>query len=434
MADGIYSTAQVKQKVKGIIQQQAIEEFRVYRISFTTILMLFLISGLGVCPYAHAGEAQKTETSSHGLSVQENDSNPAVTRSGMVQWLEPAVADLILRTEDEKKQGMAMGRQPPPVELLQPTLDPELSPYTPTLDRNTSGTVVGGASDVLPGLVNLWVERFKSYYPNIEIEIGRPYAGSLGMLEVIKGSYDFVFVSRELKPTDITSFNQQHGYHPLTVPIAGGSYRHYGFLDAIGFFVNISNPIDSISYDQIDAIFSSTRHRGRSAITRWGELGLQGEMAEQPVHAYGVAPWNGFEEFVRQRVLSVGDARGEWRDDVNMVHQAFPVSEQVANDPLAIGYTGLAYITRGVKMLPIAMDDGAEYLAPSYENVASARYPLSRLIYFNADPQPDTGLDPILAELLRFILSSEGQQAVLDHAVFLPLRKFQADESLEMVK
>jgi phosphate transport system substrate-binding protein len=346
----------------------------------------------------------------------------------MVQWLQPAIPDLPLRSEEEKQLGMEQGREAPPAELLQPTLDPALPSFVPRPELKLSGTVKGGASDVLPGLVNLWIERFREHYPDVNIEIGRPYAGSLGMLEVIDGSYDFVFVSRELKPTDISSFNETYGYDPLTVPVAGGSYRHYGFLDAIGFFVNIGNPLDKITFNEIDAIFSSTRHRGGAEITTWGQLGLGGEWADRPIHAYGVEPWNGFEEFVRQRVLSTGDSRGEWREDVRFSHQAFPLSEQVANDPLAIGYTGLAYITRGVKMLPLAVDN--RYIAPSYENVADASYPLSRLIFFNSNKNPETGLNPILDEFLRFILSQQGQQAVLDHAIFLPLRKGQYDQSI----
>jgi hypothetical protein len=40
------------------------------------------------------------------------------------------------------------------------------------------------------------------------------------------------------------------------------------------------------------------------------------EWAERPIHAYGIKPWNGFEEFVRQRVLSKEGKRGEWREDI----------------------------------------------------------------------------------------------------------------------
>lgn len=398
------------------------------RLLLKFVILSLLLTGCG------PENDTRQEGLAHEVTGVENSPAAAAAQSDMVQWLQPAIPDLPLRSEEEKQLGMEHGREPPPAELLQPGLDPDLTPFTPRPELNLSGTVRGGASDVLPGVVNLWIERFSQYYPAVNIEIGRPYAGSLGMLEVIDGTYDFVFVSRELKPTDISAFSDKYGYDPLTVPVAGGSYRHYGFLDAIGFFVNISNPMDSISFAQIDAIFSSTRHRGGASITTWGQLGLGGEWKDLPVHPYGVEPWNGFEEFVRQRVLSKGELRGEWREDVRFSHTAFPVSEQVANDPLAIGYTGLAYITRGVKMLPLAVDENSgRYIAPSYENVADASYPLGRLIYFNSNKDPEAGLNPILDEFLRFILSKQGQQAVLDHAIFLPLRKEQLDQSIEVL-
>lgn len=354
--------------------------------------------------------------------------------SDMVEWLQPAVPDLHIRSEEEKQMGMEHGRELPEPEILQPRLDAVLAHFEPGLARDVTGSLVGGASDVLPGLVTGWIDAFRRIYPNIRIEIATPYAGSLGMLQVIDGNYDFVFVSRELKPTDIEAFKEKYGYAPLSVAVSGASYRHYGFLDAVGFFVNVGNPLDKLSFDQIDALYSSTLNRGESRIRTWGDLGLKGEWAAKPVHAYGFEPWNGFEEFVRQRVLNYDGKRGEWRGDIRFSSNAFPIAAEVANDPLGIGYTGLAYLNRGVKVLPLAARQGStKYVPASYEHVADATYPLSRLIYFNANADPGAGLDPMLEEFVRFILSRDGQQVVLDQAIYLPLRNPQVEESLRQL-
>ena len=349
--------------------------------------------------------------------------------SGMSEWVVPPVPELRIRTEDEKAYGMEHGRELPIPEFLQPPLDPKLKSFVPEFDRATDASFVGGASDILPDLVDAWIGAFNEIYPNVEIRLSRPYAGSLGMLEVIKGTYDFVFVSRELKHTDITSFVDKYGYPPLSVSISGASYRHYGFLDAIGFFVNVDNPLNKISLAQIDAIYSSTRFRGLSEIRTWGQLGLTGSWADKPIHVYGVEPWNGFEEFVRQRVLNSDTQRGEWRDDINFSQTAFPIAESVSKDPLAIGYTGLAYVDHGVRVLPLT-DESGQTFAATYENVAQAAYPLSRLVYFNTNSLPDGGVDPVLIEFLRFILSREGQKIVLDQGIYLPLRAWQVDAAL----
>lgn len=143
------------------------------------------------------------------------------------------------------------------------------------------------------------------------MQIPAPHAGSLGALELIKGNLDGVFVSRELKPSDISGFSAKFGYPPTSIPISGGSYRQYGFLDAMAFIVNKENPVEYLTFDQLDSIFSITRAPGGPSITTWGQLGIGGELGRSPINIYGIEPWNGFEEFIRQRVLSYNGNRGE---------------------------------------------------------------------------------------------------------------------------
>ena len=38
---------------------------------------------------------------------------------------------------------------------------------------------------------------------------------------------------RELTPDDIRDFKAKFGYDPASIPICGGSYRHFGALDAV---------------------------------------------------------------------------------------------------------------------------------------------------------------------------------------------------------
>jgi phosphate transport system substrate-binding protein len=351
------------------------------------------------------------------------------SQDNMVEWPTPAAPSNHPQTSQEAEKGSQMGRSEPKPEILQPTIDPALPAYRPRKDTKISGNFKAACSDVLPHLVKLWVEGFRKYYPNVNISFPPPYAGSLGAKELVKGNLDFVFVSRELKPDDITDFKAKFGYDPLSVPICGGSYRHFGFLDAVGFFVNKDNPLEGISFEQLDGILSSTRHRGAEPISKWGQLGLTGEWADKPIHIYGIQPWNGFEEFVRQRVLSREGQRGEWKDGIHYDKVVFPLAGRIAGDRYGIGYSGLAYIDAGVKMLALRQNPGGPYYAPTYENVALTTYPLSRVLYFNINKAPGKPLNPAVEEFLRFILSREGQQIVLDEALYLPLRAAQVEKS-----
>ena len=346
----------------------------------------------------------------------------------MVEWVIPAVPTNKPQTPEQAESGRQKGRELPPPEILQPMLDSALPAFVPRKEKLTA-TFKGAASDVLTVLAQKWFEKFKQYHPGVTLSIAPPYAGSLGAIELVKGDLDFVFVSRELKPDDIKNFKEKFKYDPLSVPISGGSYRHFGALDALAFYVSKDNPLEKLTYEQIDAIYSSTHHRGGKAITKWGELGLTGEWADKPIKVWGIKPWNGFEEFVRQRVLSVGDKRGEWREDINYEKVVFPMAKRVAEDKYALGYTGIAYLDQPVKVIPVSADNGKTFVPPTYEAVASAAYPLSRLTFFNVNKAPGKALDPALDEFLKFILSREGQQVVLDHARYIPLRGSQAQEA-----
>lgn len=337
-------------------------------------------------------------------------------------------------SHEQAERWRQQGRDLPVPEAQQPTLDTSLPAYVPRRDIELSGRFKGASSDVLVDLTRKWIAAFQKHYPKVQLDLPPPYAGSLGAIELIKGDLQFVMVSRELKPTDITAFSEKFGYAPFSAPISGGTYRHFGFLDAMAFFVHPDNPLKQLTFDQIDAIYSTTHHRGGQAITTWGQLGLTGEWADKPIHVWGVKPWNGFEEFIRQRALSVGNKRGEWRTDINFTETVFPLSPAVAADRYAIAYSGLAYIDDNVKLLPLGTDAGRPALAPDMDGVYQATYPLCRLVFFNANKQPGKPLDPVLEEFLKFILSREGQQIILDQAVFIPLRAEQATQSRTLLR
>ena len=67
-----------------------------------------------------------------------------------VEWLLPPAPPVKPQTDDEKQRGMSSGRDLPPLELLQPTLDPGLPAYQPRTGAKLQGHFKAAASDVLP--------------------------------------------------------------------------------------------------------------------------------------------------------------------------------------------------------------------------------------------------------------------------------------------
>ncbi|MGW7683958.1 PstS family phosphate ABC transporter substrate-binding protein [Kribbella sp. NPDC054772] len=364
---------------------------------------------------------------------------PDLTAKELAVWAVAPQKTVTKQTDEQDAYNKEHGRPTPAPELLQPSADPSLAPYKP-LGRNAlRGNYNCGASDVLAALSKDWIKEFTALYPKVTINVDPPYAGSLGALALIDGKLDCVFVSRELKPSDDVAFRAKFGYGPTSIPISGGSYRHFGFLDSMGFVVNSSNPLNKLSFDQLDRLLSSTRNRGGTPIRTWGDLGLTGEWKDKPIHIYGIQPWNGFEEFVRERVLDYNGQRGEWRSaqtdpNVSWETTVFNQAKHVSQDPYGIAYTGMAYVDQPVKVLSLSNHDNDPAYAPTYENVASAQYPLSRLVYLNLNKAPGRAMDPVLQELIKFIISKQGQQVVGKQGVFLPLRGFQSAASAQQLR
>ena len=349
-----------------------------------------------------------------------------------VEWQLPPAPTHAVQTHAQDLAGMRQGRTLPRPEVLQPTLDPALRRFTPRYSRSLSGTLRLMCSDTMPALVRAWIRSFTHYYPDVRVVFGPPFEGSDGATALREGRIDVAFVSRELKPTDVTSFRAKYGYGPTSVPVSGGSWRQFGYLDAVAVIANPLNPVKRLTLAQLDAIFSRSHLRGDHPAVTWGDVGARGAWANRPIHVYGIKPWNGFEEFVRERVLDHGATRGHWRRGMRFSRTVFPLARRVAADPDGIGYTGLAFVDAGVKIL--ALGRGAGAVSPTYTNVALARYPLSRVIYANVNLRPGAKLAPAVQEFLRLILSRPGQRDVRREGIFVPLREFQVKAALRLAR
>jgi phosphate transport system substrate-binding protein len=109
------------------------------------------------------------------------------------------------------------------------------------------------------------------------------------------------------------------------------------------------------------------------------------------------------------------------------------VPNQVATDPFAIGFTGMGHLAASIKTVPLALEAGKPFVDASYENVALARYPLSRVANIVLTRRPGRPLEPALREFVRFILSREGQQIALEQGIMLPLRAAQVNDARRLL-
>ncbi len=171
-----------------------------------------------------------------------------------------------------------------------------------------------------------------------------------------------------------------------------------------------------MSLTQVDGIFSKTNKRGGQDILTWGDLGLKGNLAGQPLSIYGRNSASGTYGFFKEHALKKGD----YKDTVKEQPGSASVVLSVTEDKAGIGYSGIGYKTSGVKALALSEKDGATAYEPNYENVLEGKYPLGRMLYLYVAKEPNKPLPKMVEEFLKYVLSQEGQQIVVKDG-YLPL-------------
>jgi phosphate transport system substrate-binding protein len=280
----------------------------------------------------------------------------------------------------------------------QVAVDAKLPVYQPT--SGVTGNIKSVGSDTMNNLMTLWGEDFRQYYPNVTIEI-EGKGSSTAPPALIRSTSNFGPMSRLMKPSETDEFEAAFGYKP-TVLRTG--------IDMLAVFVHKDNPIAErgLTLEEVDAIFSKTRSGGMNDITTWGQLGLTGEWANKPISLYGRNSASGTYGYFKDKALFKGD----YKDSVKEQPGSSAVVQGVASDKFGIGYSGIGYATADVKAIPLAKKgaDVSAAVAPSPETVQD--YPLARFLYLYVNARPNTELDPMRREFVKFIFSRQGQEAV----------------------
>ncbi|MGD2062268.1 MAG: phosphate ABC transporter substrate-binding protein PstS family protein [Nitrospirota bacterium] len=299
-------------------------------------------------------------------------------------------------------------------------IDPNLPGYDPV--QGVSGNLKSIGSDTMNNLMALWGEDFTRLYPNVKLEV-EGKGSSTAPPALTAATANFGPMSRMMKAQEVDAFEARFGYPPTPVRTA---------MDTIGVFVHKDNPIQGLSLQQIDAIFSKTRRGGHTNdIPTWGDVGLTGEWADKPISLYGRNSASGTYGYFKEHALFKGD----YKDSVKEQPGSSSVIQAVASDRYGIGYSGIGYKTADVRAVPLASKDGAPFVEATMDNAYSGEYPLARFLYLYVNKAPGADLDPLRAEFLRFVLSRPGQESVVkDGYIPLPAAIVQHERELVGLK
>jgi phosphate transport system substrate-binding protein len=293
--------------------------------------------------------------------------------------------------------------------------------------REVSGTIriwghgaYAGTEDFIESLTRAWEAGFRKYHPEVQFETRLTgTAAAIGALYT--GVGDLALMGREIWPNEVAAFEEVYHYPPTGVDVVTGSFdvRNRGY--AIVLFVQQDNPLRRLTLSQAAAVFGAGHGRGAPSARTWGDLGLGGRWKHKAIHPYGLPIARGFAEYFEDAVFGssrmwnpqmreFADQPGSKGGDTDGGQMLL---DALVQDPQGIGYAGLLYHNPRVRPLAIAARDAGPYVEPSRDTVLDHSYPLTRKIAIFLNRTPGRPVDPKLGEFLRYVLSREGQQAVL---------------------
>jgi phosphate transport system substrate-binding protein len=148
-------------------------------------------------------------------------------------------------------------------------------------------------------------------------------------------------------------------------------------------------------------------------ITNWSQVG--GE--ERPIVLLSRESNSGTYVYFLEHVVRLEDPKSDllFSPETLLMPSSEGISAEVRQNPNAIGYDGLGYVTPDQKVLAVARDASSPYVLPSVETVNDGSYPIARPLYMYTAGEPT---DQVKA-YLEWILG-EGQ-AIVPTLGFVPL-------------
>jgi phosphate transport system substrate-binding protein len=255
-------------------------------------------------------------------------------------------------------------------------------------DRNI---IQNTGSDTMLDVAQAWAERYQTVNPAVAVAVSGGGSGT-GIASMIDGTVDISNSSRPMTESEIEAA-RVNGNDPV---------EHIVGYDALAVFLHRNNPISSMTLEQVADIYAEG---GRAE--RWSDMGVTvpGCPSDEIIR---VSRQNssGTYAYFRDSAL----ARREYKLGALSMNGSSEVVDLVENTPCAIGYSGLAYATEGVKMPCIATELGGECVTPSVATATDHTYPIARPLYMYTAGEAQGAV----AEYLDWIMSDEGQCILVD--------------------
>lgn len=224
-------------------------------------------------------------------------------------------------------------------------------------------------SDTMINVAQAWAEAYATVAPQVSVEVAGGGSG-VGIAALIDGTVQIANSSRPMKAAEREAARAARG---------ADAVQHVSGYDALVVYVHASNPVSSMSLEQLRELFAEG---GR--ITRWSDLGVRHQTCPRDtIIRISRQSSSGTYDFFREVALATHD----FKLGTLELNGSKEVVELVAHTPCAIGYSGMGYATAGVKMLALSKGGGPP-VPPTAKATLDRSYPIARPLYMYTIGQP----------------------------------------------
>ncbi len=252
-------------------------------------------------------------------------------------------------------------------------------------------------SDTMVNLAQAWAEEFMKVYPETSIAVTGGGSGT-GFAALINGTCDVAIASRKITSKEVDQMKKK-GVEPKENVLA---------LDGIAVVVHPSNPVGQLTIEQLRDIFTGK-------ITDWAQVGGKAG----PIVLLSREVNSGTHVFFKEHVLTKEGEKGrvEFAPSALLLSSSQAIADEVAQNPNAIGYYGMGYISPRQKALAIGKTAAGPFVKPEAEAVRSSAYPISRPLFIYS--KTDAG--ELILTFLAFAESPDGQK-IVSKIDFVPVK------------
>jgi len=271
--------------------------------------------------------------------------------------------------------------------------------YVPTSTAIEGELQLQFTASSLFGVIEM-LRLLNAYHPQAHGDAIHSLSSYDALRPFLAGKTKLCMMSIPMSVADRERFFRSRGYPVMEFPAA---------LDPILVVVHKDNPIHELTIPQLDAIFGTELRAGaEKRIRSWGDLGLDGEWAEQPITLWGGSPQTGTSRLFQKLVLQGGPMDSRLQNDPYSMYLG--VLYAVARDPSAIGFLNAQHGTYGVQALALSPQTGLPAYSPTPEHVYANAYPLTRTLYLYLDAPSPEQIGPLVREFLNILYSRRGQE------------------------